>query len=144
MTATTAQSGQETPTKNKRVFTLKDIKRTVTVRVGLPGIYDTDEFELWSFVFRTKLSKEAQERRAKFLALPAAERTERSLEQALDEVCDLLVEVPEGFGDFPPESDGTLAERARKYFNQDPQLLEIADAANSAYYAKVLPREFPA
>lgn len=123
------------------LFTVADIPDSVPVSMHFPKMFPGKKpFE---FQLRMELSKEAKERRAKFSALSAAERTERERAQAVDELCDLLVEPPKGFGDFPAQAQGeTLYDVALRYFNQKPLLQQIAEAANTAYYNTVLPREF--
>lgn len=144
------EKDEATPKPPKKKWARKDARRVVTVMLAQDGINERDdEFEPWVFHFRPMLSKEANERREKWLGMSGKERVASLKEQMLDEVSDLLVAEPEGFDDFPEGAgDGDLGRRFRAYVAEtaDPveraQLDQMVEAANTAYWAKVTPREF--
>ena len=145
-----AQDQEEAP-KQKKVFTLADVKRYVPVSVNLPFMYQ--DYEPWSFKLRLKLSEDADERRQEYLALSAAEQTRKEQDQALDEICDLLTELPKGFGDLIPLSETKRGMSQpgvvfKEWVNNitDPDgkqtVLNIVASADRHYWGTILPREF--
>lgn len=128
----------------KKVFTLADIKRSITVSVHLPKLYP--EFDPWEFDLRLKLSKEAEDRRQEYLSLSIGEAAVKLQEQALDEICDLLVALPKGFGDLTDNGKGP-GSSFREYVNaagpaQKEFLYVIVEGADNLYWASVMPHEF--
>lgn len=141
------------PPIGKKLWTRADVKRFVPVAIHLPFLYDTEEeFEPWEFKLRFALSKEQDDKREEFLSLSAFEREGKYAKNALDEVCDLLLELPTGFGDINPEGltvgphnagaifrsyiEGTTDPDARK------QLDEIVLAVSNQYWGVIAPRPF--
>lgn len=124
-------------------------KRVIEVQVHWPSLYAN--YEPWGFKFRLALSDQMMEKRDKWLGLPAGERNKREAirSEIVDEVCDLLVDFPTGFGDLNKSTDLRSPSVAlRAYYDQttDPEqketLYQIMEAANTGYWAKALPREF--
>lgn len=142
-TATEVALEPETPKKKR--FTRTDSRKYITASVHLPKLYE--DYEPWVFKMRFKLSGEANERRQEYLSLSPSKMTAKEKEQALDEVCDLLVELPEGFGDL--QYDGKSAGSSyRTYVETCPDsqvkeiLYEITLGASNLYWAGISPREF--
>lgn len=110
------------------------------------------ELEPIKFTFRMQLSKDAQTRREKWLGQNAQDRTASVDEQILDEVADLLIAEPEGIEDWAePGGDdgaGNVGQRLRQYVAETTDadslfiLKQILEAANTAYWAAITPREF--
>lgn len=128
----------------KKVFSRKDIVKSVDVKVHLPDLYPG--YEPWCFKFRLKLSGEADERRQEYFALSPAKQTEQHSERILDEVCDLLVELPTGFAELDkPASDPgrTFRQYVESSDNHARAILDtIVEGANTRYWQIVSPREF--
>lgn len=127
-----------------KVWTRKDAVKFVTVPLHLPKLYP--DFDPWVFKMRLKLSSEAEERRQTYLALSASERTSRIDEQMLDEVCDLLVSMPTGFGDLQDTSNGP-GHSFKSYVETsapDEKILlsKIVEGVSNHYWAFLMPREF--
>lgn len=142
---TDSGEAQKEQPKPKKTFTRNDIKRTIDVSVVFPKIYP--DYEPWGFKMRLKLSREAEERRQTYLSLAAVEQTAGITEQALDEVCDLITELPTGFGDLMETGKGPGAS-FRSYVTTatDPDMKDflamVVEAADSAYWGAITPREF--
>lgn len=155
-TKTQDEKGGTKEAKPLEVFTLKSVVRVITVTLHWPALYPNHAS--WVFKFRLALSDAMQKKREEWIALPVGQSSEkgRYREEALDEVCDLLTDLPEGFGDIRSAEYGSAGQDPgsvfRNYVNraamQDPETKEtiyrIVEAANNGYYAKVSPREFPA
>jgi hypothetical protein len=130
----------------KKVFTKADIKRFFTIKVALPFIYT--DFAPWEFDLRLKLSGEAEDRRQEYLALGQSQQTVKLSEQALDEICDLLVNPPRGFGDLLVGGSINPGTAFRKYVETETDeatkalLLTIVEGASNLYWGSILPREF--
>jgi hypothetical protein len=128
----------------KKVFTRADIKRSVPVMIHLPKVYPG--YEPWEFEFRLKLSKEAEERRQEYLSLSASDMTVKISEQALDEICDLMVSLPKGFGDLKDTGQGPGPSFRSYVETSDPevrdQLYTIVEGADNLYWQSISPREF--
>jgi len=147
-----AGSAPATPTEEvapaapkKKVFSKSDVKRFVEASVILPSLYP--DFEPWVFKLRLKLSSEADKRRQEYLSLSASKRAVKANDQVLDEICDLLLELPSGFDDLKDNGQGPGASwRAYVETTTDPiarQLLDIVtEGADSLYWNSILPREF--
>jgi hypothetical protein len=138
-----AREGQ-TPLK---IFSTTDVVRQVRCVVHLPKLYPG--YQPWEFLFRLQLSSEMQKQRERFLGLAAVEREKQGLDQAVDEVCDLLLAEPTGFADFPGQDSGKpLKERAKEYVTSqtDEQvrltLKIIYEGASLLYWNSISPREF--
>ena len=131
--------------QTKKTFTRNDIKRHIELAIVFPKIYP--DYEPWGFKFRLKLSAQAEERRQEYLSFAAADQTTKQTEQALDEVCDLLVALPTGFGDLqdtglgPGHSFRSYVETATDTDMKD-FLAMVVEAADSAYWGAIQPREF--
>lgn len=129
----------------KKVFSRADIKKHVEVKVVFPKLYK--DYEPWGFKFRLKLSAEAEDRRQEYLSLSASQRLVKVTEQALDEVCDLLVELPTGFEDLMSTGKGP-GHSFRSYVETatDPDMKDflamLVEAADSAYWGAITPHEF--
>lgn len=131
-------------TSKKKVFTRANITRSVKVSLCFPKLYP--DYEPWTFEFRLKLSQEAEERRQQYLSLAASLMTVKLHEQALDEVCDLLVSLPTGFGDLQDTGQGP-GQSFRSYVETSTaemkdQLLLICEGADNLYWQSISPREF--
>lgn len=146
-TPTTPQEQEPTtaPAKKKLLFTRDKIRKTIQVGVVFPKLYP--DYEPFGFQFRLKLSGEAEERKQEFVSLSAIEQTAKYDKQVLDEVCDLLTELPTGFGDL--KYDGKSAGSSfRTYVEtcEDPEgkelLYKIVDGANRLYWQAIMPQEF--
>jgi hypothetical protein len=129
----------------KKVFSRSDVKRSLSVAVHLPKIYPG--YEPWEFELRLKLSREAEERRQEYLSLSAADMTVKLREQALDEICDLLVALPKGFSDLQDTGQGPGHSYRSYVETADPEtkdiLLTITEGADNLYWSSISPREFP-
>lgn len=131
--------------KPKKVFTKKDIRRTIDVEINMPRLYEG--YDPWGFKLRLKLSTEAEERRQEYLSLSASEQTVALSGRNLDEVCDLLTELPTGFGDLIADGKGP-GSSFRTYVEtcEDPTmkdlLLQIVEGVDNVYWATISPREF--
>jgi len=140
-----AQQGETPdPPKPKKVFSRSDIKRSVEVKIIFPKIYP--DYEPWVFNFRLKMSQDAEDRRQEYLSLSATQRMVKMSEQALDEVCDLLVDMPTGFSDLKDTGKGP-GHSFRSYVETaDPEMKDflymLVEAADSAYWGAITPLEF--
>lgn len=129
----------------KKVFNRNDIKRSIELSIIFPKIYP--DYEPWGFKMRLKLSREAEERRQIYLSLAATRQTATMSEQALDEVCDLITEMPTGFSDLQATGKGH-SDSFRSYVTSatDPDMKDflamVVEAADSAYWGAITPREF--
>lgn len=138
--------------KPKKRFTLDTVIPTVTARVHLPFLYE--DFEPWTFVFRVALTRDMQAKKDAYLALAPSKRKEQFEQQRLDEICDLLSELPSGFGDIGSVlgSTGTKSpgEEFRDYYlqavkrgpNHRATLDAIIEGAYNIYTSTVTPQEF--
>ena len=132
--------------KPKKVFTRNDIKRYLDISVVLPKLYP--DFEPWEFKLRLKLSGEAEDRRQEYLTLSAAKQTERSFEQCLDEMCDLLIDFPKGFADLKTDTGLAPGVAFKDYVDNTKDadakqtLMLIVEGANVLYWRHVMPHEF--
>lgn len=130
--------------KRKKVFTRADIKKTIDFKVHLPRLYE--DYEPWGFKLRLKLSKDAEERRQEYLSLAPVKQTAQASQHALEEVCDLLSELPTGFSDLV--YDGQSAGSSWKGYVESATgeakdlLLAITEGADNLYWASISPREF--
>lgn len=129
----------------EKVFTRNAIVRTIPIRLIFPKIYPG--FKPFVFKLGIKLSKAAAEQREQYLALSAQEATERYAEQCLNEVCDLLREMPEGFGDLQPVGRGP-GDAFRSYVTTttDPDGRDFLDlvciGAATVYWNSIAAHEF--
>lgn len=128
----------------KKVWTRSDIVRSVKLGVTLPALYPN--VEPWIFEMRLKLSVDAEERRADYMALSPSEQTVKEQEQNLDELCDLLMSLPKGFGDLVDNGQGPgnsfkdyvmLSDETTKQ-----TLFTIVRGAVNLYGRKTSPHEF--
>jgi hypothetical protein len=107
----------------------------------LPG------FKPFCFKLRLKLSSEAEETRQGWLSLAPAKQTTGENEEALNEICDLLLEMPRGFGDIKDNGRGPGAS-FREYVEGTTDgdtlalLYSIVSGASGLYWSKTMPREF--
>lgn len=129
-------------TEAPKVFTRKDVRRTVPVSIHFPQLMPGIVF---GFEMRLKLSQEAEDSRQEYLSLSQADQTLKQDEQNLNELCDLLVNYPTGFGDLqtqlPPK------DAFKDYVkNADPEakafLNNLVQGAINVYWRKISPQEF--
>jgi hypothetical protein len=150
---TRQSSAQKKADPPKKRFTLSQVVPTVTARVHLPFLYEG--FEPFVFVFRIALTKDMQAQREAYLALAPSKRKEGFEKQRLDEVCDLLSALPEGFGDIGSVVEGGTAMKSpgecfREYYNaavkrgpnHKATLDMIVEGAYNIYTSSVAPQEF--
>lgn len=128
----------------KKVFTRNDIRNTVKCALTLPRIYP--DYEPWEFEFRLALSVDAEDKRQDYLSLAPTKQTEKEHTQALDEVCDLLVSLPKGFGDLKDNGRGP-GPSYREYVETAPaamkeMLWKITEGAMNLYWRTIMPVEF--
>lgn len=133
-----------TGTKPLKVFSRSDIKRYVKVQVSLPHLYP--DYDPWTFKMRLKFTKDAEDRRQEYLALSASDQVVKEFDQNLDEVCDLLTELPKGFADLQDDGHGP-GSSFRNYVESAPTdardtLDKIISGAINLYWRKVTPQEF--
>lgn len=128
----------------KKVWTRKDVVRSVKLGVTLPTLYP--DLEPWLFEMRLKLSVDAEERRAEYLALSPSDQTVKEQEQNLDELCDLLVAMPKGFGDLVDNGSGPGSSFKDYVMSSDETtkqtLFTIVRGAINLYGRKTSPHEF--
>lgn len=133
------------PAKTPKVFTRDSVRKTVPVQVHLPALYPG---VVWKFILRLKLSADAEEKRQEFLALAPATQVEKNAQQNLNELCDLLVAVPTGFGDMPTEvgamTPGDVFHSYVTSAEADARetLDTITSGAITLYWRKISPQEF--
>lgn len=129
----------------KKKFTRSDIRRTIDIEINMPRLYEG--YEPWGFKLRLKLSAEAEERRQEYLSLAASEQVVGLSLRNLDEVCDLLTELPTGFDDLKQDGKGP-GSSFRSYVEtcEDPAmkdlLFQIVEGVDTVYWATISPREF--
>ena len=136
---------EETKEPPKKVFTRNDVRRSVPVQVHMPQLYPG--FDPWGFKLRLKMTQQAEERRQEYLALSASDQMVKESEQNLDELCDLLVEAPQGFGDLSTEGFANPGDAFKNYVNTadtvaKEMLLQIVRGAITLYWRKLSPQEF--
>lgn len=130
----------------KKVFSKAKVVRSVEVGVTLPKLYP--DFEPWVFKLGLKLSKDAESRRQSYLSLSASDQQVKLEEQALDEICDLLLESPTGFEDLQHIAGPSAGPQFRQYVESTTDieakktLLAIVDGASTLYWRTILPQEF--
>lgn len=137
------EQGHEVPTK-RTVFTRNDVIRNIEVKVALPALYP--DFDPWVFRLRLKMTSDAEERRQEYLALSPTEQTIKEADQNLDELCDLIVVTPKGFGDLQDNGQGP-GSSFKDYVQtataeQRPILDSIVRGAMTLYWRKTSPQEF--
>lgn len=125
-------------------FSRTDVKRHIEIPLHFPSLYSDVVF---TFKLRLKLSGTAEEERQKWLDLSPQKRTETYREQALREVCDLLVDMPTGLLDL--KYDGRSNKSSLKNYietetDQDAKefLYMLVEGVDSAYWNAIAPREF--
>lgn len=135
------------PAPALKLFTLSDVKRVVEVPVTWPSMYPG--FLPWEFEFRLALSKEVDKARQTFLGLPEEEARDQKRYRALilDQVCDLLVRLPTGFGDL--QDNGQAPGVVFRQFvegitdpDQQETVYRITFAANNGYWNRCSPQSF--
>jgi hypothetical protein len=146
---TGSTEGQVTPVPEPPVFSRKNVARKIIVSLS-SKVYKG--YKPWVFTLRLALSGEAQTRRDKWLGLSQVEVNRTVKNQIIDEVCDLLLEDPQGFEDLPTNITGGGAgagQRFKRYYEDSADdadfrfwLERIARAVNDAYWDAVSPREF--
>lgn len=135
------EAKQEVPPK---VFTRNDIVRVIPINIIFPNIYPG---YVWKFKLKLKLSEQAEDRRQEYLSFSPMERTIKADAQALDEVCDLITEMPEGFGDLIATGQGP-GPSLRSYVETAPDpdmkafLYMLVNAVDRAYWNAISPMEF--
>jgi hypothetical protein len=141
-----AQPAEAPPAK--LTFQRGHTQRSITVSITWPELYPN--YEPWTFKLKVSLSQAMQEKREKWLGLPAGERNKKAIfrEEIISEVCDLLVDYPTGFGDLGLTQGLNPGSVLRNYLEttSDPDQYEtiyaIMEAVDTAYWGKCLPREF--
>jgi hypothetical protein len=135
----------EAPAQKKpKLFSRDNVKKSIDLKFTFP-IIDPDI--VFGFKLRLKLSREADDRRQTYVGLSAVKQTETVTQQALDEICDLLVELPTGFEDLHLLPSGP-GESLRNYYETttDPYAKEfigmVIEAADVRYWNAITPREF--
>jgi hypothetical protein len=132
-------------TKPKKVFTRDDVRSSIKVSVTLPRLYEG--YDPWEFLLRIKLSTAAEEKRQEFLSLAPALQAEKTQEQNLLELCDLLKALPKGFGDLKDNGTGP-GPSFREYVETCPSaemktmLYTIVEGAVNLYWRTIMPVEF--
>lgn len=130
------------PATPKTTFTRASVAKSLVVKVFIPALYGEHVFE---FPLRPKLSIDAENRRQDYMALAAIQQTSNYAQQCLDEVCDLLNDMPKGFDDLQANGKGpgpSFMEYVETAGDAKDALLSIVEGASQLYWAKVLPREF--
>jgi hypothetical protein len=118
----------------------------VTVPLCLPFIFEN--YEPWVFKLRYKLSADAEKQRQKFATLAPAKKAEQMDNRNLDELCDLLVELPAGFAGLTEVQGQKPGETFKKYVlsvsNPEARaiLFTIIGGALDHYWGKLMPQEF--
>lgn len=134
----------ELPKPKLRVFRRSDTVRSVWVKLALPDLYPG--YEPWTFELGLKLTEQAEERRQEYLALTPTEFTVRAAEQNLDELCDLLRSMPQGFGDLQDNGQGPGPSFMDYVKTADTgtkdMLMAIVQGAITLYWRKISPQEF--
>lgn len=138
------EQGQEETSTPRKVFTRKDVVRNIEVKIALPALYP--DFDPWTFKLRLKMTSDAEERRQEYLALSPTEQTLKETEQNLDELCDLIVAMPTGFGDLQDNGQGP-GSSFKDYVQtataeQRPILDSVVRGAMTLYWRKTSPQEF--
>lgn len=130
--------------KTKKIWSRDDIKRSIKFKLHMPDLYP--DFQPWGFNLRLKLSGDAEERRQEYLGLSASEQTVKEGEQNLDEICDLLVKLPTGFGDLQDLGTAPGVSFKSYYDSSDEStkefILNIVRGAVGCYWRKISPYEF--
>lgn len=141
---TTQLENIEPKIQTKKVFR-RDALPVAHINVGVEVPFlDVDPFQ---FKLRFKLSEEAELRAQEYNSLSIADRVKGAPERSLDEICDLLVELPTGFADLKETGKGP-GHSFRNYVETcaDPDvkdiLMRIVDGASTVYWSQVLPRPF--
>lgn len=134
---------QQPQTEKPNVFVRGKGKRNIEFSFTLNRIFPDVAFK---FCLRTMLSKEAEEQRQKYLSLSALEQTYKEAEETLDELCDLMTKLPEGFGDLK-DTGKSPGYSFRNYYetsdSEDKENLDlILRAAYGLYWGSLSPREF--
>lgn len=150
--AAAATTGGTQP-KVKTLFSKKKRATDVEVKLTYPKLYPGVEF---GFVLRMQLSSEGDKMRSEYLGMKQEERRAASEQHSLDMLCDLILQEPVGFEDFPAArytgDDAAkqltdLQARTREYFGEtdaDGKLLEawLVTQVIAAYWSSVLPGEY--
>lgn len=126
------------------LFTRDDAPNGVTIRIHFPKLLPGKVF---TFKLRLALSKEFQDAAEKLAGRPAAEVAAAQKTQTLDEICDLLQEPPEGFGDWPKDARAPgviLREYVTKTINPNARFIldQMISGVDTLYWGSVNPREF--
>lgn len=139
--ATVSEDAVSTP---KKVFRRDMVVRDIKVSLHMPKLYP--DIEPWEFRLRLKLSDDAEERRQEYLSFVPAEQTVKAKDQALDEVCDLLMSLPKGFEDLKDTGKGP-GHSFRSYLESaEPEakatLYQIVEGVSGVYWRTIMPYEF--
>lgn len=128
----------------RKIWGRGDIVRSVKCAVHLPNLYP--DFDPWVFEMRLKLTVDAEERRAVYMALSPSEQTVKEQEQNLDELCDLLTSMPKGFADLKENGSGPGPSFKDYVMHSDETtketLFTIVRGAINLYGRKTSPHEF--
>lgn len=141
---TVVEKKEEVVGTAKKVFTRNDVKKYVQVQVYLPHIYP--DYDPWIFKLRLKLTSDAEDRRQEYLSLAPAKQVEKEDEYYLDEVSDLLIELPTGFGDLMDTGQGPGHSFKSYVETADPHakdtLFAIVKGVSVLYWRYTSPHEF--
>lgn len=139
-----ATATEEAP--KKKAFTRATAKPHIEIAFTLPMLYP--DYEPWVFKLNYSLSGEAEKRRQKYLTMAPAARVDKLFEQNLDELCDLMVALPTGFGDLtdvPGQKPGVTFMNYVKSTSDHgakESLSRIVSGAIDLYWTASMPREF--
>lgn len=97
--------------RQSTVVTADSLIRTVRISKTLALYPDVD----FVFILRLKLTHERELSREIIFGLQGTAYLQGRENMNIGDLCDLLVEEPQGFGDFPTD-DRQMAVRAREYF----------------------------
>jgi hypothetical protein len=118
----------------------------VPISLALPFIFE--DYEPWTFKLRYKLSADAEKRRQKHATLAPAKKAEMIDERNLDELCDLLVELPTGFDGLKEVQGQKPGDTFMNYVKtiSDPNgkaiVMQVVGGALDHYWGKLMPQEF--
>lgn len=125
-------------TQEKPTYTKGAKKKTVTVKAITPTIPGVE------FAFTMRTLTESEKRKLGADVLGSNDSEQRMLEEELDRrlLSRLVTEVPQGFGDFPPATEGPLEERMLRYLEADEDLADLVGAVLKEYGVLTAPRTF--
>lgn len=133
------------PKPKKRFNRSGDVPKFIPIKIIFPTILpDFDPFE---FDLRFSLSQDAEDKRQEWMQKSVSEQLTQENEQYLDQIGDLLVNLPRGFEDLVELPSGP-GESFKSYVRTcpDPHVKELLNmivrGVNTAYWNAISPREF--